>query len=342
VATTREKKAPKAAFTIDFTGESPSTKELFTPGTKIGTQLPSTKRTGAKTVAAARRGEWLLPDDMHFSSRQLLRLFLKPKFAVSQVAALFSSQQLRMRRTAAQMAENANGEIDETFWAQAAAERADGGGDMDMDAGAPIPFESQFFHDDGDGDVDDDAFVDDHLVAADEADDLWLSTQGEELRRPRPENVRYAKRAKRVDVKRLKDDIWTDLRGLVDVPPDDEMEPQVAATPTEEVKVFDSVIHSLRTTYPRDKMSEISTSFCFICLLHLANEEGLRIETARTDGTEGLDSGMRGMYTPSSDDEDAMRPPPAKRLDSGDRHDRIVGELQALKVFKDPNAGRAA
>lgn len=26
-------------------------------------------------------------------------------------------------------------------------------------------------------------------------------------------------------------------------------------------------------------MSEISTSFCFICLLHLANEKGLRIQT---------------------------------------------------------------
>lgn len=26
-------------------------------------------------------------------------------------------------------------------------------------------------------------------------------------------------------------------------------------------------------------MEEISTSFCFICLLHLANEEGLRIQS---------------------------------------------------------------
>ena len=27
-------------------------------------------------------------------------------------------------------------------------------------------------------------------------------------------------------------------------------------------------------------MEEISTSFCFICLLHLANEQGLKIETS--------------------------------------------------------------
>jgi len=252
-----------------------------------------------------------------------------------------------MRRTIAQMAQNVNNEIDETFWAQAAADRAEGavaGEDMDMD-GAPIPFESQFFHDDGDGD--DDAFVDDAL-AAEDADDLWASTQGEELRRPRPENVRYAKKAKRVDVKRLKDDIWSDLRDLVDNENNENEEPMeqdipdAPKPPKEDVKTFDTVIHSLRSTYPREKMAEISTSFCFICLLHLANEEGLRIETARTDGMEGLDSGMRGLYTPSDDEAEYAPPRPAKRLDNGDRHDRVVGELQALKVYKDPNAGRAA
>lgn len=233
------------------------------------------------------------------------------------------------------MAENANGEIDENFWAQAAADRAVGDEGMDMDDGGQLPFESQFFHDDGDVDVDDDAFVDDHLMpgVGDDADDLWQSTQGEELRRPRPENVRYAKKAKRVDVKRLKDDIWTDLRGLVD---DDGSESDAAesTTPKEQAKTFDSVIHSLRTTYPREKMAEISTSFCFICLLHLANEEGLRIETARTDSADTLDSGMRGIYVPPSDDEENTFRQPHIRLDEGERTDRIVGELQALKVYK--------
>jgi condensin complex subunit 2 len=30
-------------------------------------------------------------------------------------------------------------------------------------------------------------------------------------------------------------------------------------------------------------MEEISTSFCFICLLHLANEQGLRLQTDKED-----------------------------------------------------------
>lgn len=248
---------------------------------------------------------------MHFSSRQLLRLFLKPKFA------------LRRRAPKA----NADGEIDETFWAAAAA--ADhGGDDMDVDS-APAPFESQFFHDDDGGD--DDAFVDDNLAVADE-EDLWANTQGEQLKRARPENVHYAKKAKRVDVKRLKDDIWADLRDLVDPVPEldpgaesSEAEPE-PTTPTPPVKTFDTVIQSLRSSYPKEKMSEISTSFCFICLLHLANEEGLTIETARTDGNEGVDVGLRGYADREGE--------PTAGLGEMEKSDRIVGELQALKVFK--------
>jgi condensin complex subunit 2 len=39
------------------------------------------------------------------------------------------------------------------------------------------------------------------------------------------------------------------------------------------------VIVGLQRSYPEDKLAEISTSFCFICLLHLANERGLKLET---------------------------------------------------------------
>lgn len=56
-------------------------------------------------------------------------------------------------------------------------------------------------------------------------------------------------------------------------------------------------------------MSEISTSFCFICLLHLANEEGLKLETARF-----------------GDEEDVV--------EADSTADRVVGELQALKIWK--------
>lgn len=37
-------------------------------------------------------------------------------------------------------------------------------------------------------------------------------------------------------------------------------------------------MNNLQHVYPRQQMQDISTSFGFICLLHLANEKGLVIE----------------------------------------------------------------
>jgi hypothetical protein len=59
--------------------------------------------------------------------------------------------------------------------------------------------------------------------------------------------------------------------------------------------------------YPREKMEEISTSFCFICLLHLANERGLKLEV-------GLDGTLEG------------------NDDLGMGSDKRVGELASLNV----------
>lgn len=37
-------------------------------------------------------------------------------------------------------------------------------------------------------------------------------------------------------------------------------------------------MNNLQHVYPKQQMSDISTSYGFICLLHLANEKGLMIE----------------------------------------------------------------
>ena len=58
-------------------------------------------------------------------------------------------------------------------------------------------------------------------------------------------------------------------------PPADATETVKPAEP--ELK-FTNVMNSLQTVYPRSMMDDISTSFCFISLLHLANEQGLVIE----------------------------------------------------------------
>jgi condensin complex subunit 2 len=50
-------------------------------------------------------------------------------------------------------------------------------------------------------------------------------------------------------------------------------------TDPSEARQFSQVINGLQKTYPKEKMEDISTSFCFICLLHLANEQGLKLES---------------------------------------------------------------
>ena len=59
--------------------------------------------------------------------------------------------------------------------------------------------------------------------------------------------------------------------------------PQVPATADAPFKdddaplKFTSVMNNLQQIYPKQAMDDISTSYCFICLLHLANEKGLMI-----------------------------------------------------------------
>ena len=126
--------------------------------------------------------------------------------------------------------------------------------------------------------------------------------------------LRYARVAKKVDVKRLKENIW---RKLVDdgngpvccsifilfiVFYESEMtidwvlivnfqqEPLPLQTPSRlppppppdshvpGTKTFTTLVKSMDTMYTEKKRKDISVAFCFICLLHLANEQGLKIE----------------------------------------------------------------
>ncbi|THU91518.1 barren, partial [Dendrothele bispora CBS 962.96] len=323
--TRREKKEPNR---IDFLApRDPEkslddiSKELFAPpgkgasinlaGSNVG------KKSKRKTKIKEKRDDHRLPDDMHFSSKQLVTLFLKPKFA------------LKMRGRRLQNGEDVNGEVDANFWAQAAADQAAGrargeDGDETADGGA-IPFNTQFFHDDyDDGPGFDDPYDGEGVgaVAVDDEQDILTSSLGQS-RRVKPEFVKYAKRAKRVDVRKLKENIWKGLDIKVPIKKSNDEEDSMSAqdvdeddghTPTEptEGRTFSSVISNLQNSYPQDKMQEISTSFCFICLLHLANEQGLKLQNE----------------TAAIDDDDEYA-------------DTKIGDIWNLKVYRDPSATAA-
>ncbi|KAJ6504878.1 condensin complex subunit 2/barren [Mycena vitilis] len=320
----KPRREKKEAVKLDFLTPAEKdlkelTAELFAPvGKGAGINLPGTGPAARKSKKKEKekKDDHSLPDDMHFSSRQLVSLFLKPKF------------QLKMRGHKVRYNEDGDGEVDENFWAQAAADQAAGrDGNDDDDAtggGGAIPFNTQFFHDDyddGPGFDDDDGEGGGPAEVEPGEQDLLAATQGK-TRRVKPEFVNYAKRAKRVDVRKLKDNIWKGLDIVVsqtkpeaeetmDVDPDE-------PTPTDpsEARVFSSVISGLQRSYPKDKMEEISTSFCFICLLHLANEQGLKLESTAEDSTP---------------------------MDIEDVEDvKKVGNIWDLKIYRDPDATQSA
>ncbi|KAI4909677.1 uncharacterized protein J4E92_010595 [Alternaria infectoria] len=295
-ATKRKEREP---FEIDFTAPMTQTLAdvLYTPATSNSAiSLPKAQWKS--------RSRNLLPDDKHFNSKQLLRLFLKPK-------ARMGSRK-GGRRAHALHGDSAR--VDEAYWAHQGQE-----GDGDDAQGN---YDADFFQDDGlqipSGPLDDDdVFADarDHFSPPPDAPEATLPLDGmqpgsqtdafgaqlvTQSRRFRPEYVQYARVAKKVDVKRLKDELW---RGIgfdgISAPP----QPNVADDPANKAVdgslTFTDVVNSLQAVYPKQTLADISTSYCFICLLHLANEQGLVIEnqetfenlTIRKDFTADLDVG---------------------------------------------------
>ncbi|GAP83434.1 putative condensin complex component cnd2 [Rosellinia necatrix] len=296
-AATRQRKE-KELFEIDFASplDGKLAETIYTPASSNLTISLAKKDWKSKTRN-------LLPDDKHFNSKQLLSLFLKPKARMSSRRNRFNS-----RMEAAGQSNNIHAaDMNEAFWAQnePLQSRED---DTVLPQG---DYDANFFDDEmplpGGGMLDDDndEFADarDHFSPSAEApptEALGITTMfdagmtmggfGTQLvtstRRLRPEYVQYARVAKKVDVRRLKEELWKGLgysetqndlnRSRLPTPPTEE---EAADKQKEEPPLkFTQVMNDLKSVYPKTIMDDISTSFCFICLLHLANEKGLVIE----------------------------------------------------------------
>jgi len=216
------KRKEKEPFEIDFASTlDPILSEMiYTPASSNSAiSLPKTQWK-SKTRN-------LLPDDKHFNSRQLLRLFLKPK-------ARMGSRQTGLSKTAntGRADEVPEGDMDEAFWAR---KEDPGSLPAQEEEGAQGNYDANFFQDDGMAfpgvppDDDDDDFADARenfspdvegepgaggdgiagVLAGGESQEGAFGTQlVTQSRRLRPEYVQYARVAKKVDVRRLKEEMW--------------------------------------------------------------------------------------------------------------------------------------
>lgn len=309
-ASETKKRKEKEPFEIDFASPLESTMSDV-----IHTQASSNSAISMPKKDWKSKSRNLLPDDKHFSSKSLLSLFLKPKARLSRRRTTTSGFGPRVGYGHDLPDNNQQIEMDEAFWA-----KQKGPEDTVLPEG---DYDANFFQDDGlpfpggdDADDDDLEFADarerlspDGEPGMTEAGGMTAMLGGETFtnaafghtlvtstRRIRPEYVNYARKATKVDVRRLKQEIWKGMAfDQLEIPPKERTSTSTPATPSEADEKpqspddgptlnFTQVMNGLQSAYPKSAMKDISTSYCFICLLHLANEKGLVI-----DKSENLD-----------------------------------------------------
>lgn len=286
-----KKRADRQVFFIDFLSEENDVDEatLFAEGS-ASLNMPKTQQK-SKTRN-------LLPDDEHFSSKSLIHLFLKPK---AQIFRKSKSSTKTEEEFALPLQENRADDddilVDENFFAE------------NQQVEAELPSVDDNMDDGNDANIFGDEHGDDDKLDVSQFNGTALgagsASQGNLLlgnKKARPEYVNYAKTAKKVNIKLLKDNIWN----VLDIPTDEKdvntIEPVTASVDDkteaesgqdseaivedkQKVVKFTDMVQGLRDYYPPQQLSDLSTSFCFISLLHLANEKGLIIEDNK-DNTE--------------------------------------------------------
>lgn len=271
--------AKKQETFIDFfTDDGEVDESIFADGGSA-TMLPKTQWKS--------KNKNLLPDDTHFSSKNLIRLFLRPNSTFVPSRLSNNNNNNNSGRDLQSNAVGGDAEVDENFWANQYQQPAERGATYDAD----------FFlggQSDGPAAYDDPDPYEDHGEYAPTIDQpaessLLRDKLAFASKNARPEYVNYARTAKRVNVKLLKNNIWNVLdmetakeeaRQAAEA---EEQQPKSQEPVTMEKQMgherkFTEVVKNLRSIYSAHQLADISTSFCFICLLHLANEKGLTIQ----------------------------------------------------------------
>ncbi|CDR42835.1 CYFA0S10e02850g1_1 [Cyberlindnera fabianii] len=238
VSTTRKRKEP---LIIDFLSDDnfPDPNTIFEEPT-VSIDLPK-NQWKAKDKHA-------LPDDRHFTTRNFITLFTKDKLINSRFSKI----------------KNVEGAINETVYADTILpeqpEHHINQADFYNDYGADDNGGADFY-DDGDSGG----------ASQPISSQLLSKSLGSQL------PLNYSRVSKKVDIALLKENLWDTLkqerssqRALAS--------PIQPATAQAEVLKFTEIVGGLGQKYDPKTKKDLSTSVCFICLLHLANENGFTIQ----------------------------------------------------------------
>jgi condensin complex subunit 2 len=285
---------------IDFFDEWVSEECFATPSGKSDTTV-MTNAAILKNETASEEGALFLPPDAKLEIRDLCRLFLCNRILVppTNMENILASKakNLRQQRFQGIISSSSVGQAD-IVWGSKENQK-------DTNAGFMRPVVAQSNYDYGDDDDNDygeygnasyDQYDESEIPATtqEESNGLAINTNNliQATRKVEKVNIGYATVAKRVNVKKLKTDIWSKIDVECVSPTNENINPN-----EKEKKVTDN--NTNKTVNQVEKMSfknmvtdmsvnqeqkEVSLSFYFICLLHLANEKTLTIK-----GTQGMD-----------------------------------------------------
>lgn len=272
------KKKKKEAAEIDFFAEDDDPDFIEDMFVKARNQFMITKKPEERKSSDLH----ILPDDIQFNSQRLVNLFIKP----SKTIVTFTRKKQIVGATDHEGEDANRTYTDERYFAEKYVEREKEREEEMRQERLAMSFhmaEMDDYDNDNYGGIDfNDALGDANAAVAD--DDEKKEDIGSQFvtsaKKVRPEYVNFSRVAKRVDVKLLKDNLWKTIKeedqAIAEDPSAGAATGTLVASSRE--KNFKEVVGSIGGMYRPDEKKDLSTSFCFICLLHLANEHGLSIE----------------------------------------------------------------
>lgn len=315
-----EKGAPVVVFTVE--GVEEGLLELPTSGQKTDATLLK----GVKGDASVAKESLFLPLDAKVEVKDLYRLYLVPKLVVPPPSGNKQALMLAMQKKSitSKFKDMFSAEGSDQIWGQATVQlKVDG-----VPRNGAVAFNGELggygenddygddYDDDGGGGGDDYYDDDDHDQDTTEAMDGLTIDKNSLLKATRTVakiEIGYEQVSKRVNIQRLKTDIWKNIRSTINIEKETDIASSLRSESTEQGENENSdpnAMSSIKaaTKRPRDtntntnnedlksgkaslsfqdmisevasrpRQKDVSMSFYFICLLHLANENSLRIE----------------------------------------------------------------
>lgn len=318
-------KRKKKVFTVDFSSSAPAVdRSLFAKPSRASCSI--SQATLAKSALDV--AKYVLPDDMHYKVPRLQTLFTKPNVLLrlqvtnagvadqgaGRNAALFNNAQGGKQASKKRQSDDALPEAGEATAQEVASNlqfQDEGALDGHDNDGPDLSFDNGGSGDNGDEpDVD----AEGNIIAPESGSGTTAFSLGDdgkgwgmgidmvsEAKKTEKIDINYAKFAKKVDVRVLKNTIWQEVS--VSAPSsiktekkderkhsrdddDDDFKPKKedALVVKGDALSFKGTIASLHGRLPADAMKSVSIPYCFICLLHLANEKDLQFVAKQAVG----------------------------------------------------------